>query len=67
MKFLTKGDNNNIDDRGLYVEGQLWLEEQDIIGRAKVRKTMLLSYFMDYCSRHSDLLRNWDKLLIILI
>jgi len=35
VKFLTKGDNNNIDDRGLYVEGQLWLEKSDIIGRAK--------------------------------
>ena len=36
VKFLTKGDNNNIDDRGLYVDGQLWLEQGDIIGRAKV-------------------------------
>ena len=42
VKFLTKGDNNNIDDRGLYVEGQLWLEETDIIGRAKVKGLLIL-------------------------
>jgi len=35
VKFLTKGDNNNIDDRGLYNEGQLWLEKGDLIGKAK--------------------------------
>merc|ERR1712179_619564 len=27
QNLLTKGDNNNLDDRGLYNEGQLWLEE----------------------------------------
>lgn len=35
VKFLTKGDNNNVDDRGLYSPGQLWLERKDVIGRAK--------------------------------
>ncbi|PAA86009.1 hypothetical protein BOX15_Mlig003678g1, partial [Macrostomum lignano] len=35
VKFLTKGDNNAIDDRGLYAPGQLWLEKGDVIGRAK--------------------------------
>lgn len=34
-KYLTKGDNNSIDDRGLYAPGQFWLERKDIIGRAK--------------------------------
>ena len=34
-KFLTKGDNNQVDDRGLYSPGQIWLERKDIIGRAK--------------------------------
>jgi len=32
---LTKGDNNNVDDRGLYAPGQYWLERKDIIGKAK--------------------------------
>eukprot|EP00656_Telonema_subtile_P049812 TRINITY_DN6281_c0_g1_i4.p1 TRINITY_DN6281_c0_g1~~TRINITY_DN6281_c0_g1_i4.p1 ORF type:complete len:186 (-),score=44.35 TRINITY_DN6281_c0_g1_i4:246-803(-) len=31
--LLTKGDNNNLDDRGLYNEGQLWLSDQEVIGR----------------------------------
>lgn len=33
--FLTKGDNNQVDDRGLYAPGQLWLERDDVIGRAR--------------------------------
>merc|ERR1712062_817727 len=32
IKFLTKGDNNNIDDRGLYAPGQVWLGKKDVIG-----------------------------------
>jgi signal peptidase len=35
IKFLTKGDNNQVDDRGLYSPGQLWLEKKDVIGRAR--------------------------------
>ncbi|CAK9303117.1 unnamed protein product [Gordionus sp. m RMFG-2023] len=35
LKFLTKGDNNQVDDRGLYAPGQLWLMQKDVIGRAK--------------------------------
>eukprot|EP01066_Platyproteum_vivax_P019186 Platyproteum_vivax@DN7633_c2_g1_i2.p1 len=31
---LTKGDNNNIDDRGLYARGQMWLKKDHIMGRA---------------------------------
>jgi len=34
-KFLTKGDNNRVDDRGLYAPGQLWLTPRDVVGRAK--------------------------------
>lgn len=35
VKFLTKGDNNSVDDRGLYAPGQLWLTNKDIVGRAR--------------------------------
>jgi len=35
VKFLTKGDNNNVDDRGLYAQGQAWLRRPDVVGRAK--------------------------------
>lgn len=34
VELLTKGDNNRVDDRGLYAPGQLWLERQDILGKA---------------------------------
>lgn len=32
---MTKGDNNSVDDRGLYAPGQLWLTKNDIVGRAR--------------------------------
>merc|ERR1719228_1960570 len=35
LKFLTKGDNNPVDDRGLYSPGQLWLAKKDVVGRAR--------------------------------
>uniref|UniRef100_A0A0X3NVH1 Signal peptidase complex catalytic subunit SEC11 n=1 Tax=Schistocephalus solidus TaxID=70667 RepID=A0A0X3NVH1_SCHSO len=35
VKFLTKGDNNAVDDRGLYAPGQDWLEKKHVMGRAK--------------------------------
>ena len=35
IKFLTKGDNNTVDDRGLYAPGQFWLERKDVVGRAR--------------------------------
>lgn len=35
MKFLTKGDNNSVDDRGLYAPGQHWLNHKDVVGRAR--------------------------------
>ncbi|KAF2072001.1 hypothetical protein CYY_006690 [Polysphondylium violaceum] len=35
VDILTKGDNNPVDDRGLYAEGQLWLNRNHIIGRAR--------------------------------
>ena len=34
-RYLTKGDHNHIDDRGLYKPGQLWLERKHILGRAR--------------------------------
>lgn len=34
-QILTKGDNNPVDDRGLYNPGQLWLAPDDVLGRAR--------------------------------
>ncbi|KAG0376873.1 Signal peptidase complex catalytic subunit [Mortierella sp. AD032] len=38
--LLTKGDNNNVDDRGLYQElhtnrGKMWIEPKDVVGRVQ--------------------------------
>ncbi|XP_067652970.1 signal peptidase complex catalytic subunit SEC11C-like [Haliotis asinina] len=35
VKMLTKGDNNLVDDRGLYPPGKFWLERADVIGVVK--------------------------------
>jgi signal peptidase len=34
VAVLTKGDNNNLDDRGLYNRGQTFLTKKNIMGRA---------------------------------
>ena len=31
VELLTKGDNNRVDDRGLYAPGQLWLDRLRIM------------------------------------
>jgi signal peptidase len=35
IKMLTKGDNNRVNDRGLYAEDQAWLKRSDVVGRAR--------------------------------
>merc|ERR1719249_547506 len=35
LLFLTNGDNNSVDDRGLYAPGQYWLARKDVVGRAR--------------------------------
>eukprot|EP00940_MAST-03C_sp_MAST-3C-sp2_P002474 g2474.t1 len=35
VEILTKGDNNLVDDRGLYSDRQLWLDRESIMGRAR--------------------------------
>jgi signal peptidase len=31
--MLTKGDNNRVNDRGLYAQGQMWVQRKDLMGR----------------------------------
>ena len=45
IKFLTKGDNNSVDDRGLYAPGQLWLDRKDVVIRARFRLHLMLKGF----------------------
>jgi len=35
LAMLTKGDNNNLDDRGLYNRGQNFIQPKNMIGRAR--------------------------------
>jgi signal peptidase len=35
VKILTKGDNNNVDDKFLYAAGQPWLTPNNVQGRVK--------------------------------
>ena len=35
VELLTKGDNNRVDDRGLYAASQSWINKEHVIGRAK--------------------------------
>lgn len=35
LYVLTKGDNNNVDDRGLYPPGQRWLHRKDLMGKMR--------------------------------
>lgn len=30
--FLSKGDNNPVDDRGLYPKGKVYLDESNVVG-----------------------------------
>uniref|UniRef100_A0A0B6XYQ6 Signal peptidase complex catalytic subunit SEC11 n=1 Tax=Arion vulgaris TaxID=1028688 RepID=A0A0B6XYQ6_9EUPU len=53
VKFLTKGDNNSVDDRGLYAKGQLWLEKKDVVGRAKA--------FLPYAGIVTILMNDYPK------
>jgi len=31
--FLTKGDDNRVDDRNMYGHGKLWLKREDVVGK----------------------------------
>ena len=48
VKFLTKGDGNQVDDRGFYLPGQLWLERKDMIGKVKGYVNYLLFSRLDF-------------------
>ena len=53
VKILTKGDNNSVDDRGLYAHGQLWLQKKDIVGRVRGYWSMSLINLILTLSFHS--------------
>lgn len=36
LYILTKGDNNQVDDRALYRPGTLWLKRKDLMGKMRM-------------------------------
>jgi len=59
VKFLTKGDNNSVDDRGLYAPGQLWLTKKDVVGRARG--------FLPYVGMVTILMNEYPKFKIMVL
>lgn len=59
VKFLTKGDNNMVDDRGLYAKGQLWLQRKDVVGRARG--------FVPYIGNVTIMMNDYPKLKYIIL
>ena len=59
VDFLTKGDNNNIDDRNLYAPGHLWLQRSEILGRARAS--------LPYAGMVTILLNDYPALKFVLV
>lgn len=62
---MTKGDNNSVDDRGLYAPGQLWLNKGDIVGRARGVLPfvgMITIYMNEYPNFKVNFIENFFKL-----
>ena len=38
VSVLTKGDNNQVHDRGLYSDGPMWLQREDIVQGCELRE-----------------------------
>ncbi|KAG9306869.1 hypothetical protein G9A89_002538 [Geosiphon pyriformis] len=57
--ILTKGDNNQVDDRGLYNPGQLWIHKEDIVGK--------VSGFLPYVGMVTILMNDYPQLKWVLI
>ena len=51
---LTKGDNNPVNDRGLYEKGDLWLSKKEILGRIRL--------FCPYVGIATILLNDYPKM-----
>ena len=54
IKVLSKGDNNMVDDRGLYGYGRDWLERDLIIGKARA--------FLPYAGMVTILMNDYPQL-----
>lgn len=62
MYALTKGDNNQVDDRGLYATGQMWLEQRHFIGRVKAYYLLLTNSHVPYVGMVTIIMNDYPKL-----
>lgn len=68
VKILTKGDNNPVDDRGLYAPGQYFLSPDEIVGKAKGCESfftlccLTASSFVPYIGMATILMNDYPKL-----
>jgi signal peptidase len=59
VDYLTKGDNNAMDDRDLYAPGQLWLSRGEILGKAVA--------YVPYLGMVTILLNDYPALKVVLL
>lgn len=64
--ILTKGDNNAVDDRGLYNQGQMWIHVDEIIGRYFSLKSRVKGQ-VPYVGMITILLNDYPKLKYLLL
>ncbi|KAJ3198645.1 hypothetical protein HDU82_001160, partial [Entophlyctis luteolus] len=57
--LLTKGDNNPVDDRGLYNRNQLWVTQKEVVGR--------VTAYMPYIGMVTILLNDYPQLKAVLL
>ncbi|KAJ3203646.1 Signal peptidase complex catalytic subunit S11C [Dinochytrium kinnereticum] len=57
--LLTKGDNNGVDDRGLYNPHQMWIRQGDVVGRVKG--------FLPYVGMITIILNDYPQLKAVLL
>ncbi|RKP03633.1 hypothetical protein CXG81DRAFT_29219 [Caulochytrium protostelioides] len=57
--LLTKGDNNPVDDRGLYNPGQMWIKREDVVGRVRG--------MIPYIGMITILLNDYPQLKVVLL
>ncbi|KAI8584401.1 hypothetical protein K450DRAFT_219692 [Umbelopsis ramanniana AG] len=57
--LLTKGDNNNVDDRGLYNARQMWINKEHVVGRVRG--------FMPYVGMVTILMNDYPQLKYVML
>ncbi|KAJ3019136.1 UNVERIFIED_CONTAM: Signal peptidase complex catalytic subunit S11C [Siphonaria sp. JEL0065] len=57
--LLTKGDNNPVDDRGLYNRNQMWVTEKEVVGR--------VTAYLPYIGMATIIMNDYPQLKVVLL